>query len=320
MKLCNWSVQIFIYALPLNLLAAQGPSDSKPQIIESEGKFDEFAIGSHIQSGPCVEQIYTNIYRPVSSPGVIFTDETGKIIGIAATGPGIFTQRYVTIGQSTMEDVLRRYGQADFSFLNAEKLIVLSYTNLIFLFDDPRSAPEQPALLSQKVKAITLKQVGSTMFQAGINLINEQIVVNKSRTQCDVSLWNHVYHSNRLTVNQQCICVTGTIVDATNGRQLDGVRREADGDAHGWLKVDSEFENLLNAGNLSAQDGNLVFEIICRYPVRQADAMAPCQGYSDQITLPPVGSHVRILGTYVQDSIRNQWMEIHPVTSVKVVP
>jgi len=30
----------------------------------------------------------------------------------------------------------------------------------------------------------------------------------------------------------------GTIVDATNGGKPDGVRHEADGDTHGWLKVD----------------------------------------------------------------------------------
>lgn len=53
--------------------------------------------------------------------------------------------------------------------------------------------------------------------------------------QCDTSLWNHVYNPERLIVKQQCIAVTGTIVDATNGRRRDGVRHEADGDTHGWL-------------------------------------------------------------------------------------
>jgi hypothetical protein len=38
--------------------------------------------------------------------------------------------------------------------------------------------------------------------------------------------------------------VTGTIVDATNGKQTDGVRHEKDGDTHGWLEVDSGFETL----------------------------------------------------------------------------
>jgi hypothetical protein len=139
-------------------------------------------------------------------------------------------------------------------------------------------------------------------------------------TQCDASLWNHVYHSQRLIVKNQCASVTGTIVDATGGKRPDGVRHEKDGDTHGWLKLDPEFQNLVNAGNVSDEGGNLVFEIVCKFPVTQADAKAACQGYTDHVTLPPVGSHVRIVGTYVQDTFHAQWMEIHPVTSITVIP
>jgi hypothetical protein len=137
---------------------------------------------------------------------------------------------------------------------------------------------------------------------------------------CDASLWSHVYHPQRLIVKQSCIEVTGTIVDATNGKQSDGMRHEADGDTHGWLKPDPPFQNLLNAGNKTAEGGNLVFEIVCRYPVKQADAVAACKGYKSQITVPPVGSRVRIVGSYVQDTFHAQWMEIHPVTSITVIP
>jgi hypothetical protein len=139
-------------------------------------------------------------------------------------------------------------------------------------------------------------------------------------TNCDASLQSHVYHPTRLIVKQQCIAVTGTLVDATAGKQPDGVRHEKDGDTHGWLKLDSEFQSLVNAGNISAEGGNLVFEIVCRYPVTQTDAKAACQGFTDHVTLPPVGSHVRIVGTYVQDTFHAQWMEIHPVTSITVIP
>ncbi len=141
--------------------------------------------------------------------------------------------------------------------------------------------------------------------------------------QCDTSISAHVYHPNRLIVKQECIAVTGTIVDATASQskhEPDGVRHEKDGDTHGWLKLDSGEENLLNAGNISDEQGNLVFEIICRFPISQKDAKAACQGYSDTITLPPVGSHVRIVGPYVQDTFHAKWMEIHPVTSITVIP
>ena len=138
--------------------------------------------------------------------------------------------------------------------------------------------------------------------------------------QCDASLWSHVYHSQRLIVQKQCTEVTGVIVDATSGKESDGVRHEADGDTHGWLKVDPQFQDLLNAGNLSDEGGNLVFEIVCRFPVTQADAKAACQGYTDKVKLSAVGSHVQIVGTYVQDTFHAQWMEIHPVTSITVIP
>ncbi len=95
--------------------------------------------------------------------------------------------------------------------------------------------------------------------------------------QCDESLWNHVYNPQRLIVKQQCISVTGTIVDATNGKKSDGVRHEADGDTHGWPNLDPEFKNLLNAGNISDEGGNQVFEIVCKFHVTQADAVAACQ-------------------------------------------
>jgi hypothetical protein len=109
-------------------------------------------------------------------------------------------------------------------------------------------------------------------------------------------------------------------VDATAGRQADGVRHEADGDTHGWLQLDPQFQSMLNAGNRNAEGGNLVFEIICRYPVTQQDAQSACSGYTDHVQLPPVGSHVSLTGTYVQDTFHAQWNEIHPVSSVSVVP
>jgi uncharacterized protein YraI len=139
--------------------------------------------------------------------------------------------------------------------------------------------------------------------------------------QCDDSLWEHVYNPQRLIVKQKCIAVTGTIVDATNGKRTDGVRHEADGDTHGWLDVDPQFKNLLNAGNLSNEGGNLVFEVVCKFRVTQADAVASCPAsYHTPVQIPAVGSRVRIVGSYVQDTEHAKWVEIHPVTSIDVIP
>lgn len=138
---------------------------------------------------------------------------------------------------------------------------------------------------------------------------------------CDETLWNHVYHPSRLVVQDKCVTVTGTIVDATANQTVhhkDGVRHEGDGDTHGWLKLDPGQEKYLNDGNRTNEDGNLVFEIICKYPVTQTDAAAACAGFKSSVTIPAVGSHVAITGTWVQDTEHAKWFEIHPVTSIVV--
>ena len=105
------------------------------------------------------------------------------------------------------------------------------------------------------------------------------------------------------------------------GPEPDGVRHEADGDTHGCLDLDLQFKSLLNAGNISSEGGNLVFEMVCKFKVSQADAKTACPStFHNQVQIPPVGSHVRLVGTYVQDTNHAQWMEIHPVTSITVIP
>ena len=143
---------------------------------------------------------------------------------------------------------------------------------------------------------------------------------------CDPKLWNHVYHPDRLVVQAQCVTATGTIVDATadeKTHEKDGVRHEADGDTHGWLKLDPGQSQFLNDGNKSAEGGNLVFEIVCKFPVTEkgnsrADILKACNGFENQVVLPPIGSHVAITGTWVLDNNHSKWFEIHPVTSITV--
>ena len=113
-------------------------------------------------------------------------------------------------------------------------------------------------------------------------------------------------HPSRLLVKQDCVTVTGIIVDATANQshpQADGVRHEGDGDTHGWLKVDPQFASLINSGNTSDEGGNLVFELVCHYKVTQADAKPACVGFKDHTTIPPVGTHVAITGTLCRKKI-----------------
>jgi hypothetical protein len=133
---------------------------------------------------------------------------------------------------------------------------------------------------------------------------------------CDKTLWKHTYKPERLTVKAACVSVTGTIMDATHGKRKDGVRREADGDTHGWLKLDAGQDKYLNAGNKSDEGGNLVFEIVCKFAVSQADAKSACKGYKSTVNIPPVGTHVRITGSWVQDDNHAHWLEIQPVSEI----
>jgi hypothetical protein len=159
---------------------------------------------------------------------------------------------------------------------------------------------------------------GSTTIHLGPGVPGSTSMVG-----CGDGLWQHVYHPTRLTVNQDCLTVTGTIVDATANQskhQPDGVRHEPDGDTHGWLQVDPAFESLINDGNRSVNggNGNLIFEIVCHFTVSQADAKPACVGFTDHTVIPPIGAHVAITGTFVTEKNHLKWNEIHPVSTIKV--
>jgi len=129
---------------------------------------------------------------------------------------------------------------------------------------------------------------------------------------CDATLWDHVYHPQRLKVVEKCLSVTGTIHH---------VKGEADGDDHIQLELDSEFSGLLNDRNKNAQAGCLVVEPICQKAVTQADAVDACRDFHSDVEVPKKGAHVRVLGSYVWDTEAGHgWMEIHPVTKIEVIP
>jgi hypothetical protein len=111
-----------------------------------------------------------------------------------------------------------------------------------------------------------------------------------------------------------CIKLTGTI---------DSEVPQPDGDYHVRLHLDPgqtcAGRPCLDTDNMSQQAGDLILEPVCENPITQSDAVAACQGYHNPLVLPPVGSHVEVIGPFVLD-MDHRWNEIHPLESVTVVP
>jgi hypothetical protein len=129
--------------------------------------------------------------------------------------------------------------------------------------------------------------------------------------QCDATLWNHVYNKSRLHVIKKCVTVTGTIDRAC--------RKEKDGDKHCFLKVDKQFEYMLNSANMKHEFGDLVFEPICVNRPTQKDAVQACKGFSQSFPEIKVGNRVAVTGDYVNDTA-HQHQELHPVSRVAKLP
>jgi hypothetical protein len=132
-----------------------------------------------------------------------------------------------------------------------------------------------------------------------------------SGEQCDESLWNHVYNPSRLQVVEPCKTVTGII---------ESIRTKTDGDYHIRLTPDPQFSSLVNSANANGQSGDLLLEPICVNPVNQLDAISACQNFHQNISIPPIGTHVQVTGSYVLDNQHDGWAEIHPITSIFEIP
>jgi hypothetical protein len=130
-----------------------------------------------------------------------------------------------------------------------------------------------------------------------------------SSADCDSSLWKHVWKPDRLEVHDWCKTVTGIIEE---------INAEDDGDTHMLLRLDKGQEKLVNKRNKKKKDGCLVIEAICVNNIYKKKAVLPCQGYVNNVLIPPQGSHVRVTGSYVNDT-SNGWMEIHPISKLEII-
>jgi hypothetical protein len=116
----------------------------------------------------------------------------------------------------------------------------------------------------------------------------------------------YVYNPDRLSVQKACVYVTGVV---------DAVRREADGDLHILVHLDSKYAYLLTPANQGEELGDLVVEPVCVRMVTQLDAEASCAADPDplQPPFPTVGERVWMEGRYVFDLDHGGWAELHPL-------
>jgi hypothetical protein len=121
-----------------------------------------------------------------------------------------------------------------------------------------------------------------------------------------------LYSPDRLKVIDPCITVGGTVVE--NGG-VDYNSRDADTIVD--LKLDLQYQSLINPGARQYLSGHIQTEIIC------SNSAAPnppreCTGYASQVTIPGEKQHVIITGPYVYDTNHHDWAEIHPVYSLTI--
>ncbi|MEO5569741.1 MAG: hypothetical protein ABIT08_02305 [Bacteroidia bacterium] len=126
---------------------------------------------------------------------------------------------------------------------------------------------------------------------------------------CKHSLWKHVYDPSRLEIMDSCISVTGILKES---------KAEDDGDQHLLLQLDAGQDELLTKKNYKKKNDDLVLELVCANHIKDKKAKKACKGFKNNIQVPPVGTHVKVTGSYVIDS-HNGWAEIHPVTKMEVV-
>lgn len=128
----------------------------------------------------------------------------------------------------------------------------------------------------------------------------------------------NVYHEDRLKVRNRCMKVIGTVAY---------VAHEDDGDIHVDLSLPPNEAHLLNQANVAYQYRQLVTEIVpADEPgCTQGRPPRPAQGSYNygfctgaNISAPPVGARVVVIGPYVLDA-NHGWMEIHPVWAIKVI-
>jgi hypothetical protein len=131
-----------------------------------------------------------------------------------------------------------------------------------------------------------------------------------AQKDCDPTLREYVYNKEWLRLKKDCLTVKGTIYTA---------KHEEDGNVNIRISLDEGQEHLVNDKNRSEQFGCLLAVPICVGSVTYPDAIDACEGFVNKIKIPKNGTHVRVTGTYVLN-FQHGWYEIHPVSSIEIIP
>ena len=127
---------------------------------------------------------------------------------------------------------------------------------------------------------------------------------------CNATLSNYVYDPGRLQVFAACRTVTGTVSD---------LHANTDGDYDIRITLDPPYATLINDANRTQLNGHLQVEAICQAAPTVAIAKATCGSFVGAIAIPEPGQHISATGVYVLDTSHG-WMEIHPVSVIRVIP
>jgi hypothetical protein len=134
-------------------------------------------------------------------------------------------------------------------------------------------------------------------------------VKDHTSINCDKSFWKYVYNPSRLQVITKCVEVTGIIEESS---------ADEDGDQHMLLKLDNGQGDLLTKKNITKKQGDLVIEAVCANKTTLPKVGNTCNGYINKIQIPKLGDHVKVTGSFVNDT-HNGWNEIHPITKIEII-
>ena len=171
-----------------------------------------------------------------------------------------------------------------------------------------------PSWVKNNAKYWSQSEISDSEFVKGIEyLVESGIIVTNiqvDQAQCDPTLWDHVYHPQRLNILELCTQVSGTIKE---------IMPQPNGDYQIRLALDPNYNFMVNQANVDQQKGSMVLETICQNPSQLQDAVQSCQGLTSTVNIPPVGTHIVATGSYVLDLEHDKLAEIHPVSSIGII-